>query len=110
MDTTINYTSEGYLLTPYWYYTSHGIAPGSIPKNIAIWTSFTAESGHYFATSDIINSKDLKEFEIKEKQPETESIPEKSRIAIQNYLEKPITKNDGLISQRAKEQNKNDIH
>lgn len=102
MDITINYTSEEYLLAPYWYFTRHGVAPGSTPKNIAIWASFTAESGHYFATSDIINSKDLEEFEIKEKQPETESIPEKSRIAIQNYLEKPITESDELIARRAK--------
>ncbi len=98
----IDYTNEDYLLTPYWYFTNHGVAIGSIPKNIAVWANFRADDGDYFATSDIINSKDLKEFEIKEKQPETESIPERSRIAIQNYLEKPITKNDELISKKAK--------
>lgn len=97
----IDYTNEDYLLTPYWYFTRHGVAPGSIPKNVYVWTSFRADNGHYFATSDVINGKDLKEFEIKEKQPEIESIPEKSRIAIQNYLEKPISKNDELISKRA---------
>lgn len=102
MDKTINYTNEEYLLTPYWYFTRHGVGPGSIPKNVSVWTSFGADGGYYFATSDIINSKDLKEFEIKEKQPETESIPEKSRIAVQNYLEKPITESDELITRRAK--------
>ena len=97
--TTI-YASEDYLLIPYWYFTRHGIAPGSVPKNIYIWSSFRANNGDYFVSSDIINSKDLKEFEIKEKQPELEIIPEKSRIAIQEYINNPISKNDKLISKK----------
>ena len=97
----IDYTNEDYLLTPYWYFTKHGVGPGSVPKNVAVWTSFRADGGHYFAASDVINTKDLKEFEIEEKQPNVEIIPEKSRIAIQKYLEKPISKNDELVSKRA---------
>lgn len=97
----IDYTNEDYLLTPYWYFTRHGVGPGSIPKNVYVWTSFRADGGYYFATSDIISTKDLKDFEIKEKQPNIESIPEKSRIAIQKYLEGPISKNDELIARRA---------
>lgn len=102
MNEIIDYTNEDYLLTPYWYYTRHGVGPGSIPKDITVWTSFGADGGYYFATSDVISTKDLKDFEIKEKQPETESIPEKSRVAIQKYLEGPISKNDELIARRAK--------
>lgn len=102
MKKTINYTNEGYLLAPYWYFTNHGVGPGATPKSVSVWTNFISASGYYFATSDIINSKDLQGFEIKERQPETESIPEKSRIAVQNYLEKPITKNDEQIARRAK--------
>jgi hypothetical protein len=100
----INYTNENYLLTPYWYFTKHGISPGSVPAKMSIWTCFGVDSGYYFATSDVINTNDLKEFEIKEKQPNTESIPEKSRIEIQKYLEEPISKNDELICKRAKKQ------
>ena len=94
MNKTIDYTKRGLFMNAVlvFYKTLMLRAKGSIPKNVRVWTCFSVDSGHYFATSDIINTKDLEEFEIKEKQPKTESIPEKSRIAIQNYLEKPISK------------------
>ena len=56
----IDYTNEDYLLTPYWYFTKHGVGPGSVPKNVAVWTRFREDGGHYFAASDIINTKDLR--------------------------------------------------
>ena len=86
---SIDYTDERYLLKPYWYYTIHGVAPGSVPK-VDIWGSFEADNGTYFATKNAIPTKDLREFEIIEKQPNIEDIPEKVRINIQNWLEEPL--------------------
>lgn len=86
---SIDYTDERYLLKPYWYYTVHGVAPGSVPK-VDIWGSFEADNGTYFATNNVIPTKDLREFEIIEKQPNIEDIPEKVRINIQHWLEEPL--------------------
>ena len=87
----IDYTDEKYLLKPYWYFTTHGVGVGSIPKSVkSIWGSFEADNGTYFATDSVISTKDLEEFEIKENQPKIEDIPEKVRINIQNWLEQPL--------------------
>lgn len=87
----IDYTNEKYLLKPYWYFTTHGVSVGSIPKSVKnIWGSFEADNGTYFATDSVISTKDLQEFEIIEKQPNIDDIPEKVRINIQNWLENPL--------------------
>lgn len=86
---SIDYTDERYLLKPYWYYTIHGVAPGSVP-HVDILGSFEADNGAYFATMSVIPTKDLREFEIIEKQPNIDDIPEKVRINIQNWLEEPL--------------------
>ena len=87
----IDYSDEKYLLKPYWYFTTHGVGVGSIPKSVkSIWGSFDADNGTYFATASVIPTKDLQEFEIIEKQPNIDDIPEKVRINIQNWLENPL--------------------
>ena len=95
---TIDYSDEKYLLKPYWYFTKHGVGVGSIPKSVkSVWGSFEADNGTYFATSTIIPTRDLEEFEIIEKQPNIEDIPEKVRINIQNWLEESCdTREDKL--------------
>ena len=98
---SIDFSNEDYLLKPYWYSTTHGVTVGSIPKNVKIWTWFDGDNKSFFATSDIISTEDLKEYEIKEEIPNVEDIPEHSRIQIQKYLEQPITGNDMKISMKA---------
>ena len=94
---SIDYTDENYLYKPYWYLTKHGIGPGSVPKRISIWTWFETPEGTYFASSNVISTQELEEYEIVEKQPNLEDIPEKSRIDIQNFLETPLSYADSLI-------------
>lgn len=52
----------------YWYFTRHGVQPGSIPKSIdTLYDVIDTPEGTYFATNTILNTKELSEYEIKEK-------------------------------------------
>lgn len=55
----------------YWYFTTHGVQPGSVPKGINILDIIDERSGSYFATDSVINTKDLIKYEIKERKPES---------------------------------------
>lgn len=94
---SIDYTDENYLYKPYWYLTRHGMGPGSVPAKMSVWTWFETPEGTYFASSKVISKQELEEYEIVEKQPNLEDIPEKSRIDIQNFLETPLSYADSLI-------------
>ena len=94
---SIDYTDENYLYKPYWYLTRHGMGPGSVPAKMSVWTWFETPEGTYFASSKVISKQELEEYEIVEKQPNLEDIPEKSRIDIQNFLETPISDADKNI-------------
>ena len=94
---SVDYTDENYLYKPYWYLTRHGMGPGSVPAKMSVWTWFETPEGTYFASSNVISTRELKEYEIVEKQPNLEDIPEKSRIDIQDFLEAPITDADKNI-------------
>lgn len=94
---SIDYTDENYLYKPYWYFTRHGMGPGSVPPKMSVWTWFETPEGTYFASSRIISKQDLSEYEIFEKQPNLDDIPEKSRVDIQDFLEAPISDADKNI-------------
>lgn len=52
----------------YWYFTQHGVQPGSIPRSIdTLYDVIDTPEGTYFATNTILNTKELSEYEIKEK-------------------------------------------
>lgn len=52
----------------YWYFTRHGVQPGSIPKSIdTLYDVIDTPEGTYFATNTILNTKELSQYEIKEK-------------------------------------------
>lgn len=54
----------------YWYFTRHGVMPGSVPKYINILDVVDKPEGSYFLADGIIKTEDLKKFEIKEKAPD----------------------------------------
>ena len=54
---------------PYWYFTKHGVQPGSVPKGVNIEEIKDTEHGTYFSTYDLLTTKELKDFDIKEKKP-----------------------------------------
>lgn len=97
VEESIDYTDENYLYIPYWYLTKHGMGPGSVPPKMSIWTWFETPEGTYFASSKVLNMQELKEYEIVEKHPRLEDIPEKSRVDIQDFLEEPISDEDKNI-------------
>jgi len=61
-------------LDSYWYFTKHGVQPGSVPKDISISNVLETSLGTYFASDKIITTSELKEYDIKEKIPSEEEI------------------------------------
>ena len=54
----------------YWYFTTHGVQPGSVPKSLNIIEVKDTPNGTYFKTDRVITTKALKYYDIKEKVPE----------------------------------------
>ena len=62
----------------YWYFTTHGVQPGSVPKGLNIIKIVDAPEGSYFLTDKVITTKALHEYDIKERAPknvEASSVP-----------------------------------
>lgn len=57
---------------PFWYYTRHGVQPGSVPKDINILYVLDSEdaTGTYFLSDKVIDTKQLNDYEIKELSPD----------------------------------------
>lgn len=54
----------------YWYFTKHGVQPGSIPNNIHVLEIKDTPNGTYFKGDRVLTTKELQDYEIKEKSPE----------------------------------------
>ena len=63
----------------YWYFTTHGVQPGSIPKGGYLGEVVDCPEGTYFQFSRIITTKELRDYEILE------------RVPPQNLIESSIT-------------------
>lgn len=59
---------------PFWYFTKHGVQPGSVPKDINILDVLDAKdgTGSYFLSDKVIDIKQLNKYELKELGPDTE--------------------------------------
>lgn len=55
---------------PFWYFTKHGVQPGSIPKGINIIEVKDTPNGTFFSSDKVLTTKELNDFEIVEKKPE----------------------------------------
>lgn len=54
----------------FWYFTKHGVGPGSVPKGITIEKTIDKDGGEYFLIKDkILSTYALNKYEIKEKSP-----------------------------------------
>ena len=53
----------------YWYFTTHGVQPGSIPKGGYLGEVVDCPEGTYFQFSRIITTKELRDYEILERVP-----------------------------------------
>ena len=54
----------------YWYFTKHGVQPGSIPKGANVLTIQDVENGTYVKLDRVLTAKELNDYEIIEKRPE----------------------------------------
>lgn len=54
----------------YWYFTRHGVQPGSIPKGANVLTIQDVENGTYVKLDRVLTTKELNDYEIIEKRPE----------------------------------------
>ena len=62
----------------YWYFTKHGVGPGSIPKGVHVLDSKYGKNekgtwGVYVLLDAVLNTSELKEFDIQESMPPTDT-------------------------------------
>lgn len=55
----------------YWYFTRHGVQPGSVPKYVNILDIVDTPEGSYFLADGVISTDDLRNYEIKERKPKS---------------------------------------
>ena len=53
----------------YWYFTRHGVQPGSVPRGLNIINVVDRPEGSYFETDKVITTDALDYYDIKEKSP-----------------------------------------
>ena len=58
----------------YWYFTRHGVQPGSVPKYVNILDIVDTPEGSYFLADGVISTNDLRNYEIKERKPENDVV------------------------------------
>lgn len=63
----------------YWYFTRHGVQPGSVPKYVNILDIVDKPEGSYFLADGVILTNDLRDYDIKERKPE-DSVTSSTRI------------------------------
>lgn len=71
---------------PYWYFTQHGVQPGSVPKDINILDIVDADNGSYFLSDKVIDTGNLHKYEIEEKKPDFLESNKKSNNLTSNKL------------------------
>lgn len=68
----------------YWYFTRHGVQPGSIPKGANVLMLRDVENGTYVKLDRVLTTKELNDYEIIEKRPagldDSKSIKESSLV------------------------------
>ena len=71
----------------YWYFTRHGVQPGSIPNRINnLYDIVDTVNGSYFATDTVLTTDELYEYDIKEKSL-PQSLKHKSVYASTNTFD-----------------------
>lgn len=53
----------------WWYFTAHGVQPGSIPSDLNVLEVKDTPNGTYVALDGILNTDELQEYDMKEKTP-----------------------------------------
>ena len=90
MDTPKRYSDEiPYEKRKYWYFTLHGLGPGTIPQDLHVLETRDGKNdkgtmGLYICLDGVLNTSELKEFDLKELTPPEEDKSEEQ--IIEDYL------------------------
>lgn len=76
----------------FWYFTRHGVQPGSVPKYVNILDIVDTPEGTYFLADGVILTNDLRNYEIQERRPEGEIYSSKRSNSKLNQIKDKITK------------------
>lgn len=76
----------------YWYFTRHGVQPGSVPKYVNILDIVDTPEGTYFLADGVILTNDLRNYEIQERKPKGEIYSSKQPNSKLNRIRDKITK------------------
>ena len=76
----------------YWYFTRHGVQPGSVPKYVNILDIVDKPEGTYFLADGVILTNDLRNYEIQERRPDDEIYSSKQPNSKLNQIKDKITK------------------
>ena len=60
----------------YWYLTKHGIGPGTIPKGVTMLDCIDDQWDTYILLDRMLTTEELRTYDIKEKMPPEELLPE----------------------------------
>lgn len=74
----------------YWYFTRHGVQPGSVPKYVNILDIVDTPEGSYFLADGVISTNDLRNYEIKERKPEGVNSSSTIQGGLYSYPERPL--------------------
>lgn len=53
----------------FWYFTTHGLGPGTIPKDLKLLQVIEAINGDYICLDGVLNTSELQKYDIIEKAP-----------------------------------------
>lgn len=76
----------------FWYFTRHGVQPGSVPRYVNILDIVDTPEGTYFLADGVILTNDLRNYEIQERRPEGEIYSSKQSNSKLNQIKDKITK------------------
>lgn len=93
----------------YWYFTTHGIGPGTIPKDLKVLEVKEGRNdkgtlGDFICLDGILNTSELKEFDLRELVP-----PEEDNVDICVFLRKYLQENGLYVNRNLWEEN-GEIH
>lgn len=81
----------------YWYFTTHGIGPGTQPKDLHVLATVDGQNekgteGTFVALDGVLNTSELKQFDMKEMSPK--NIPDDIKDKIEKQLGESLKEDD----------------
>ena len=71
----------------FWYFTTHGVQPGSIPDDLNVLEIKDTPNGTFVALDGVLNTSELRKYDMKEKAPLDESLDSDDNITGNTWQE-----------------------